>query len=361
MKVKSLIKLLVCLSVWLCGCGQVSGQNCVELFKKANILRQNRRYSEAIDYYKRVKKCGDASFLKDCNKWISWCRVRIPRLTISEKEVHFPFQGGKAMVAVSARSGWKIVGRLPDWCSATVTARGLVIQSVEQNNALQERTATLTVRSGKLSRKLKVVQEARPEYVLASCEELFLPAKESVHEVGIESNAEWKVAAFPSWCKVERDSTRIRIVAEANDSLIGRIDSIQVASDHSAFFIRVCQSAREEILALSLDTLKVPAKGGKYVVKVNSDVPGWWVSYYPNWCNVRSDQKDSLIRIRVKRNARTDEARQDSVTISTEHQSVKLQVEQASREAHGNIFRNVREKIKDKIRSEMLEYRTFEE
>lgn len=331
MKTNVLVKLFVCLSVWLCGCVQVSGQDCGTLFRKANTLRHSGRYAEAIEYYQRVKNCGDASYRKDCDKWISWCKGRLPRLSLSENVVRLPFQGGEAWVGVSARGSWKVTEGYPDWCDATVTASGLTISCASPNNALQERAATLTVRSGRLSRKLKVVQEARPEYVEASTGELFLPAEGAVREVAVESNAVWEVAAFPSWCKVERDSARIRIVAEANENLSERSDSVRVVSSNSAFAIRICQSAREERLLLSLASLQVPAKGGTFYAKVTCDADTWYVSDFPNWCDVRPENGDS-IRIRVKRNARKGEARQGFVTISTERQSVSLQVEQDPRE-----------------------------
>lgn len=331
MKTNVLVKLFVCLSIWLCGCVQVSGQDCGTLFRKANTLRHSGRYAGAIEYYQRVKNCGDASYRKDCDKWISWCQGRLPRLSLSENVVRLPFQGGEAWVGVSARGSWKVTEGYPDWCDATVTASGLTISCASPNNALQERAATLTVRSGRLSRKLKVVQEARPEYVEASTSELFLPAEGAVREVAVESNAVWEVAAFPSWCKVERDSARIRIVAEANENMSERSDSVRVVSSNSAFTIRICQSAREERLILSLASLQVPAKGGTFYAKVTCDADTWYVSDFPNWCDVRPENGDS-IRIRVKRNARKGEARQGFVTICTERQSVSLQVEQAQRE-----------------------------
>lgn len=72
---------------------QINAQSCADLFKRANSLRDSRKYADAITYYQRAKDC-DANLRSDCNKWIKYCRERLPKLEVSEQEVVIPYQGG---------------------------------------------------------------------------------------------------------------------------------------------------------------------------------------------------------------------------------------------------------------------------
>ena len=50
---------------------QINAQSCADLFKRANSLRDSRKYADAITYYQRAKDC-DANLRSDCNKWIKY-------------------------------------------------------------------------------------------------------------------------------------------------------------------------------------------------------------------------------------------------------------------------------------------------
>lgn len=330
-------KLLVCLVMLLGGGTQVFGQNCEDLFQRANSLRQNGKYSEAIEYYQRVKNCGDPTFRKDCDKWMKWCRGRLPRLSLSESVVHIPYQGGDKLVGVSANGKWVVNGSDLNWCSTEIDNRGLVVQCREPNNSLREKITTLTVKSGNIFKTLRIVQAARPEYLEVSSQKLSFPAKGSTEEVNVETNANWDVSSVPSWCKVERDSSRIRINVEANNRTVDRDGQIIIVSPSHSITIKISQGAGDEHLTLSHNDLKLPADGGTHYVKVYTDAENWFVGDYPNWCDVRRVGKDSL-RIHVGKNEPNGESRLASVKVRTELQTVGVFIEQEPRMPQDLIF-----------------------
>lgn len=337
MKTKGLVKSLVCLAMLLGSGVQAFGQSCDELFQRANSLRHNGNYAEAIEYYQRVKNCGDASFRKDCDKWMKWCRERLPRLTLSESVVRIPYQGGDKLVGVSASGKWVVNGNNLDWCSTETGNKGLVVQCREPNNSLREKITTLTVKSGSLFKTLKVIQAARPEYLEVSSQKLSFPAKGTMEEVNVETNAKWEISSVPSWCKVERDSSRIRIIVGANDRTVERDDQIVIESPTHTVIIKISQGAGDEHLTLSHSDLKLPADGDTHYVKVYTDAGNWFVGDYPDWCDVRRIGKDSL-RIHVGKNVPNGESRLGSVKVRTDRQTVGVFVEQEPRMPQDLIF-----------------------
>ena len=86
---------------------QLNAQNCADLYKRANSLKNSKNYAEAINYYQRAKDC-DVNLRADCNKWIEYCRERLPKLEISEQEIVIPYQGGDKKIEVTSTNKWKI-------------------------------------------------------------------------------------------------------------------------------------------------------------------------------------------------------------------------------------------------------------
>lgn len=337
MYTKSFFKVLVGLTTLFGGGMQAFGQSCGELFQRANDLRHDGDYARAIEYYQRVKGCGDASYRKDCEKWIGWCRKRLPSLDLSESVVRIPYQGGDRKVGVSANGKWGIDGSVMDWCATRVGDRELVLQCREPNNSLREKITTLTVKSGSLFRTLKVIQDARPEYLEVSSQNLSFPADGATEEVSVETNARWEVSSVPSWCKVERDSTRIRIVVEANDRIVERDDRIVIVSPSRNVTIKIVQGAGDEHLTLSHNDLQLPPEGDTHYIRVYTDADNWYVGDYPDWCDVRRVGTDSL-RVHVGKNVPNGESRMGSIKIRTDRQTAGVYLVQAPRMPQDLIF-----------------------
>ena len=153
----------------------VQAQSGADLYKRANSLKDSKSYAEAIVYYQRAMAC-DANLKKDCNKWIAYCRKNLPNLTISEQEIRIPYQGGDKQVMVKANGKWKVTGA-GQWCKADVSdAKSLIVKCREANNSTREKITNLTVKSGSLYKTIKVVQEARPEYIEVGATSLAFPA-----------------------------------------------------------------------------------------------------------------------------------------------------------------------------------------
>ena len=85
----------------LVGSLQISAQSCMDLYQRANSLRDSKKWLEAISYYQRAKKC-DPNLRRDCDEQIEKCRKRLPVLEISDQEILIPYQGGDKQIKVKS-------------------------------------------------------------------------------------------------------------------------------------------------------------------------------------------------------------------------------------------------------------------
>lgn len=315
---------------------QLNAQSCADLYKRANSLKNSKNYAEAITYYQRARDC-DANLRTDCNKWIEYCRKRLPKLEISEQEIVIPYQGGDKNIEVTSTDKWKIDG-MTEWCNTDAfNAKNFIIQCREANNSTRSKTATLMVKSGSLYKTVKVIQEGRPEYIEVGAQSLSFPAKGTEDDITIESNANWDVTSIPSWCKIEKKDDGIHIIVSPNDRVMERTDDIVIVSPSKSVTIKVCQGAGEEHLTLSQNNLVFGADGDVHCMKVYTDAENWFVGDYPTWMNVQRIGNDS-IRIECGKNIPNGEPRYGSVQVKTDRQTTGVMITQLPRMAQDLIF-----------------------
>ncbi len=334
------LKTTIAMIVLLASSMQMQAQNCLDLYERANALRNSKNYAEAITYYQKAKAC-DPNLGKDCNRRIEQCRRMLPVLEISEQEIRIPYQGGDSKIEVKSTGKWKIDGT-NDWCKTDAfDDRMFIIKCRDVNNSTRNKTTTLMIKSGALYKSVKVVQEGRPEYIEAGAQSLTFPAKGTEEHIAIESNANWDVTSVPSWCKIEKQEDGIHIIVNPNDRIMERTDEIVVSSPTKSVTIRIQQGAGEEHLALSQNNLVLNADGDTHYLKVYTDAANWFVGDYPTWMNVQRIGNDS-IRIDCGKNVPNGEPRSGSVQVRTDHQTAGVMITQSPRMPQDLIFPGAR-------------------
>lgn len=315
---------------------QLYAQSCADLYKRANSLKDSKNYAEAITFYQRARDC-DANLRTDCNKWIEYCRKRLPKLDVSAQEIVIPYQGGDKKIEVTSTDKWQIDG-MTEWCNTDAfNAKNFIVQCREVNNSTRSKTATLMVKSGSLYKSVKVTQEGRPEYIEVGAQSLSFPAKGTEDDITIESNANWNVTSIPSWCKIEKKDDGIHIIVSPNDRVMERTDDIVIVSPSKSVTIKIYQSAGEEHLTLSQNNLVFNSEGDVHYMKVYTDADNWFVGDYPTWMNVQRIGKDS-IRIECGKNIPNGEPRSGSVQVRTDRQTAGVMITQSPRMAQDLIF-----------------------
>lgn len=313
-------------------------------FIQANNLMKSGNCEDArkaITLYNRAKK-ADVNLRSDCDKRIQKCQAIIKKgcsvsLELSTDMVEIPYQGGDYQVGIISPQSWKIIGA-QEWLNTTsFDKNSFVLQCRDANNSTRERVSILEVRSGDKYKTLKVVQAARKEYIEVDATSLSFPPKGATEMIGIESNARWDVSSVPSWCKVEKSDSTLRITVLPNDHAMERVDDISIVSPNKSVNIKIRQGAREEHLTLSQNNITVPAEGGKHYMRVYTDADNWFVGDFPTWMNVERVGQDSICIVSEK-NIPNGQIRSASVQIKTDKQTAGVMVTQAPREAVDIIF-----------------------
>ena len=304
-------------------------QTCIDLFKKAKSMQESGKYEDAIFYYEKAKNC-DPNLAKDCDRLIRECNKYRDHLILSQNEILIPYQGSDSQIDILSNKAW-MVENDSEWCKVQkLEDAGLVIQCREANNTTREKVNFLTVKSGSLFQTVKVVQAARPEYIEVGATSLSFPSAGTDQEISVESNAKWDVSSVPSWCRVEKADTVIRIIVAPNDRVIDRADDIIVHSPFERVTIKIYQSAGEENLTLSQSEVNMPSEGDIRFVKVYTDADNWFVGDFPSWISAQKVGKDSL-RIQCAPNDPIGAVRSGSIQVKTDRQSVGVMVSQAAR------------------------------
>lgn len=329
-------KLLIVLVALFAMTTSLQAQSCVELFKRAKSLQESGKYDDAIVYYEKAKAC-DPHLTKDCDRLIRECNSKRDHLEISHKEILIPYQGSDSQINITSNKDWLIENE-SDWCKIEMLEKdGLIVQCREANNSTREKINYFTVKSGSLYQTVKVVQAARPEYIDVGATSLAFPANGTEQVVSVESNAKWDVTSVPSWCKIEKTDTVIRIVVSPNDQVIDRSDDIIVYSPSEKVLVKIYQGAGNENLTLSQSELNMSSEGDVRYIKVYTDADNWFVGDFPNWINVQKVGTDSL-RIQCAQNIPNGEIRSGSVQVRTDRQNAGVMITQASRMPQDLIF-----------------------
>lgn len=340
---KKIYVLLVALVGILAFPMQSSAQSCIDLYRQAESLRKSGKQSgkisdiaDAISYYQRAMEC-DSYLRSDCERRIKECKKILPVLNIIDKETEkqiqeivIPYQGGDRLISIDANNKWNVDG-MTDWCNTeTFDSKSFVVQCRETNNSTRQKINTLTIKSGSLYKTLKIIQEARPEYIDVAATQLSFPSDGTEQQLAIESNANWDVTSVPSWCSVVKDSIGIRIIVSPNDKVIERKDDIIIISPSHSVTITINQGAGNERLVLSQSEIRLNEEGETRYIRVYTDADNWSIKNYPEWMNVMRIGKDS-IRIGCKKNIPNGEERSGSVQIETAHQMAGVFVTQSAR------------------------------
>ena len=344
MKQKRVI-LLLFISTILCCPLSVSAQTTgTQMFQQANALLKKGTADDArkaITLYNRAK-VADKNLRQDCDKRIQKCQAIIKKetqvaLELSTDIVEIPYQGGDYQVGIISSKKWNIDG-MQDWISTeSYNNNSFVLQCRDVNNSTRERISNLMVKSGDLYKSLKVVQAARPEYIEVGATSLAFPSSGTSEQIEVESNAHWDVTSVPSWCKVEKSDSTIRIIVTPNDRVMERVDDIVIVSPNKSVTIKIYQGAGEEHLTLSQNNIIIPAEGGNHYMKVYTDADNWFVGDFPSWINVERVGTDSIC-IQTGKNLPNGQERSGSVQVRTDRQTVGVMVTQAAREAVDVIF-----------------------
>ena len=230
-----------------------------------------------------------------------------------------------------------------NWCTVSPSSgkdyRTVTVYVTANPNSTQ-RTATVTVTGGNITRYVTVTQAAAEEKYLRVYEEnsFSFDRKSSISNFRIESNVSWTInrSSLPDWLTLTQyfgsNDARVSATVKPNNDEGPRYADITVSGDGVASkTIHVSQTG--VTLSISPGQLELDGEGNSKSMTINCN-GDWTINYgdYPSWCTIASSSRSGsgtkTIYIAAEKN--TGEERYGTITVTSGNVRVSVKVSQKS-------------------------------
>ena len=178
-----------------------------------------------------------------------------PALTVSPSTLNFDYPSGSKTFVITSNLSWT-VGSDKSWCTVSQESgsNGATITVyVTANPDNSNRSATITVKGGSITRTISVTQEAKPvDYTLTvDPASLSFTADGGTKGISVTSNDSWSVSSDQPWCTVSpaegSNSGTVNVSASQNATTAKRTATITVKGVKSGITRTVTVSQDEHI------------------------------------------------------------------------------------------------------------------
>lgn len=241
----------------------------------------------------------------------------------------FGTKGGEQTMTVTATAAWTISkNEGSDWLTVKpesgVAGTTQVTLTAAENTTTGSRTATLTVKSGELTKSIDVSQSAANPVMSLDVSTLEFASGSGSKSIKITSNTSWTVSSDQTWCSVSPTSGNndgsVTVKVEENSSTAERTATITVKSEAGDQAVKVTQSGVAAMLTLDAGSLEFAAGSGSKMFRISSNTT-WAISSNQNWCSVSptSGSNDGSVTVSVDENTSISSR---TATITVESSSI---------------------------------------
>jgi len=261
-----------------------------------------------------------------------------PELTLNTASVAAFNAAANYAVTVTCNTAWTAaVSNNATWCTVspkTATGNGTLTVSVTENTT-SERTATVTISAGTLTKTIAVTQLATPPTLTLSVDAIAATADESSYKFTVASNIAWTatVNSAATWCTltdaVSSGVGYVTVNVEANPTITERSATLTVTTGTLTKTVTVTQDAGAPALSVSPSTISVPIEASSYTVAVTSNT-AWVATSNATWCTLAdaSATGNGTLTVHVAANTFTS-TRTATITVSAGTLSQTITVQQA--------------------------------
>ena len=210
---------------------------------------------------------------------------KAPELTLDASAVNFTAEGGSAVVTITSSDVWTaeaINNRADDWCSISPTSgnagKGKITITATANDTTDERSASIIVKSGTLSKTITITQKQKDALTVTSSKfEVSFYGGEVAIEVSANIDFEYDIEeSAKEWIsyKETRAMTTSTLVFDIkeNDNTEKREAEIYIKSGDFNETITIYQAGAEPTIIISQNEYVVVAAGETIAVEVKSNV-----------------------------------------------------------------------------------------
>ena len=255
-------------------------------------------------------------------------------MEVSTILLNFQTSGGEATFNITSNTDWEIkvsdeTGSRINWLSVseiTGSNNCRVIVTVTSNTSTSERTATITISGGEITRIINVKQAELVPYLTVSVDSMSFSSSAAERTFSITSNISWTVSKNPTyatWLSFSRSSgsnnETITVKADSATTNTERKASIIVSSNNTfgiTHTIDVMQEGGDWYLNISTDTLIFSSSTETKTFTISSNT-NWvlecidhansvWLSFKDRFCNHTYSNNETIVLL-VTQNTSTSE------------------------------------------------------
>lgn len=314
----------------------------VAQYRKGIELMERKFYNEAIEIFEDLVKEG--VFVKDCEGRIKEARKAISYITITandktisaNQDILLDCNRIDTLLNIKSNYKWKIDDYSSNLYVEKVDNR-LRISYAEENHSTEEKISLVKISAGeapnKCERVLRIVHQAHPAFIECSSENLNSPADGFIDKITVNTNVSWILEESEAeWCKVESDSTTIRITVHKNDGVEDRKTSFVIKSEkhNISVTVNINQSGGEDELIPAKSDFIVSPDGKTEYVRIYSNTE-WFVNNYPTWCQVERIPGTDTLKIVCTENF-SGRLRDEQILLTTGVKTVGIHIKQDFKE-----------------------------
>lgn len=337
------IKIIILFFCLLLSLNNVYAQNNqITQYRKGVELMKRKFYNEAIVVFEKLIKEG--AFVKDCEGRIKEAQRAISYIIVSANEnvlsanqdILIDCSRVDTLLTVKSNYKWVIDDYSSDLYVEKIDDR-LRISYADENHTTEEKVSLIKISAGeapnKCERMLRIVHQAHPAFIECSSENLNSPADGFADMITVNTNVSWVLEKSETeWCKVEADSSLVRIIVTKNDGVEDRKTSFVIKSEahNISVIININQSGGEDELIPAKSDFIVPPEGKTEYIRVYSNTE-WFVNNYPTWCQVERISGTDSLKIVCSENF-SGRLREEQVLLTTGVKTVGIHIKQDFKE-----------------------------
>ena len=250
-------------------------------------------------------------------------------LAVGKTDVSAKPEGGQFAIVVTSNTSWTAVSEA-GWCTVSPSSgseNGTINLTVSAHTGTTSRSTTVYVKSGSVTRSIRVTQD----YATLTVDETPITVGPDAYSktLSVTSNTNWTASSNASWCTVKQSSGQLTINAEKNETDAERTATVTVKALGLTRTVTVTQHKATLTLSPS-STIAFSPEGGSESLKISSNVT-WTASSSASWCTLSavSGTGDKTITVSASEN-KTGNQRTAKVTVKTGFHTKEIVVSQVN-------------------------------
>ena len=261
----------------------------------------------------------------------------ILEIEMEGQRLDYTADGGEKTININSNKEWKATldQEAEKWCrisKETGIGSSPVKITVEQNRTINERSATLTVKSDTMVRTVSIVQIGEAPYLTVDKENISIGRESSEGEIVISTNCEWEITMLNEcdWFTIPTQYGKPgehSIIYSAGENALyeERTTSFTIKTANIEKVVTVTQAAAELFEISQKEMMQVGKEGGVFTISVTTNTE-YKVECPDSWVKP-TKLSENKVELSVEPNPDYNE-RSTNVVFSTATKSISLFITQ---------------------------------